>query len=220
MLEDVLKLGMNVIDKIHRFRRVIYTVLFFVFLYGIKVWFFTSEYEVIMKPVISMKKKNTSTRKFDGFIEPNMPDEDDNSSTLLGIDSNSNGIRDDIEIWINSVAQNYNERMALRQSAADLQYLLDVSSVNNKDVIVHAMNVEFTSGKCLLFIFGYDDQVKLKEKLRALTFNTELREETLKNTRDFSYSVDSIIENMRSEIYDKACNFKIENKDILMKKNF
>jgi len=36
----------------------------------------------------------------DGHTLPPMPDETLNNSTLLGIDTNDNGVRDDVEIWI------------------------------------------------------------------------------------------------------------------------
>jgi len=36
----------------------------------------------------------------DGHTLPPMPDESINNSTLLGIDTNNNGVRDDVEIWI------------------------------------------------------------------------------------------------------------------------
>ena len=54
--------------------------------------------------------------------------------TILGIDSNVNGIRDDVEIWINNNTSNtpekdmYNVRMALKQIAKDVQ-----SNMKNKD---------------------------------------------------------------------------------------
>jgi hypothetical protein len=36
----------------------------------------------------------------DGYIPPSMPNERENNKDLLGVDSNNNGVRDDIEIYI------------------------------------------------------------------------------------------------------------------------
>ena len=46
------------------------------------------------------------------YILPPMPDKKENDKTLLGIDSNNNGVRDDVEIWIyNRFKDNENYRV-------------------------------------------------------------------------------------------------------------
>jgi hypothetical protein len=61
---------------------------------------------------------------------PPVPDEDENNATLLGIDSNKNGIRDDVEIYIHKNFKGddkYYERMLAFQYAWRLQYKLKFS---------------------------------------------------------------------------------------------
>ncbi len=50
---------------------------------------------------INLSELNTtSVEVINGHILPPEPDPKINNSTLLGIDSNNNGVRDDVEIWI------------------------------------------------------------------------------------------------------------------------
>ncbi|WP_324172618.1 hypothetical protein [Sulfurimonas sp.] len=42
----------------------------------------------------------TEDETINGYKLPPQPDETLNNSTLLGIDSNNNGVRDDVEIWV------------------------------------------------------------------------------------------------------------------------
>ncbi|WP_345975313.1 hypothetical protein [Sulfurimonas sp. HSL3-7] len=44
--------------------------------------------------------KNETVEVIHGYTLPPAPDPAINNSTLLGIDSNNNGVRDDVEIWI------------------------------------------------------------------------------------------------------------------------
>jgi hypothetical protein len=44
--------------------------------------------------------KNEAVEVIHGYTLPTEPDPTINNSTLLGIDSNDNGVRDDVEIWI------------------------------------------------------------------------------------------------------------------------
>ena len=54
-----------------------------------------------------------------GNPEPPMPDMDKNNSTLLGIDSDDDGLRDDVEVLINYMMRNesYNQITAIRMLA-------------------------------------------------------------------------------------------------------
>ena len=51
---------------------------------------------------------NSYSETINGHILPPEPDPKINNSTLLGIDSNKNGVRDDVELWI---YKNYNYRL-------------------------------------------------------------------------------------------------------------
>jgi hypothetical protein len=56
-------------------------------------------------------------RADDGYVLPAMPDSKTNDKTLLGIDSNSNGIRDDVEIYIYNRFQGYTNSKVEREIA-------------------------------------------------------------------------------------------------------
>jgi hypothetical protein len=53
----------------------------------------------------------------DGYILPAMPDPKTNDKTLLGVDSNNNGIRDDVEIYIYNRFQGYTNSKVEREIA-------------------------------------------------------------------------------------------------------
>jgi hypothetical protein len=48
-----------------------------------------------------------TTEVIDGHVLPPEPDPKVNNATLLGIDSNNNGVRDDVERWIYSRYDTY-----------------------------------------------------------------------------------------------------------------
>ncbi|GIT98506.1 hypothetical protein [Sulfurovum sp. TSL1] len=50
--------------------------------------------------VLLLLTSNTFSETINGHILPPEPDPKINNSTLLGIDSNNNGVRDDVERWI------------------------------------------------------------------------------------------------------------------------
>lgn len=83
-------------------------------LVGLK--FYPSEYEKLMKPAIEAKNKNPNL-VFDGEIEPPFPDREENDKTILGVDVNNNGVRDDVDIWINRTFMYADQRKALKQYA-------------------------------------------------------------------------------------------------------
>jgi len=60
----------------------------------------------------------------DGYTLPPMPDKALNDSTLLGIDSNNNGVRDDVEIWIYTTYEKPIERAVFMQSARAYQIVI------------------------------------------------------------------------------------------------
>lgn len=80
-------------------------------------------YQELVKPVL--QKVSTTRRVVDGEIEPPFPEKlgDD----AVGADVNENGIRDDVEIWINFNSSSSNERKAMKQLAFALtQEMKDV----------------------------------------------------------------------------------------------
>lgn len=67
------------------------------------------EYNKLMSKIKSTKLKeeveNIPAKVFDGVIEPKFPISDSEENSITGVDANNDGIRDDIEIWINRTAE-------------------------------------------------------------------------------------------------------------------
>ena len=63
------------------------------------------------------KEKTNTEWIVDGHVLPPEPDKALNDSTLLGIDSNKNGVRDDVERWIYKTYKHPIERGIFMQSA-------------------------------------------------------------------------------------------------------
>lgn len=177
----------------------------------------SSEYEKRMKEALFIKSQSNVTN-FDGYEEPAMPNRDENNKTLLGVDTNKNKLRDDLEIWINRFGKNYNERMALRQAAINLEYKLVAAEKGDKKNISHAASVSYTDSGCLRFIFG-EESLDLIKVLRTMVYNNEQRLSLLENYNRFSYSYESIVENSLIDTPYRECFFKIENMES-MKQNY
>lgn len=186
--------------------------IFLLLLVSLFVWFLIpSKADMMRRKSFTVKNENNAVKTFDGFVEPEIPDNRANDSSLLGIDKNNNGIRDDIEIWINRTWSTYNERMALRQFAQDLQYRLVSARENTEASIAHSMSMSYTSSMCLAFFWGFNKSEKIIKDLEVLTYNTRERENTLDNFKNFSYSFGSVVPGMHIGEEYKACRFKIEN---------
>lgn len=108
-----------------------------------------------------------------------MPNSTENNKTMLGVDSDNNGIRDDIDIWINRTGKSYNERMALRQWARAEQYKLKVCMENDRPNSSKSCQEAADASVCHLVLvknkdFFYSDIVS------NLTRNTSQRESCYK----------------------------------------
>lgn len=181
-------------------------------------WFYPSEDELLLNEARKIKEKNPDKVTFDGFLEPEYPKASENKS-LYGVDSNKNGVRDDVEIWINRSLKTYNERMVARQYAGDLQYALEAAVKNTSESLGHAASVRFTTSSCVHFIIlDREEAQQLMLKLRTITYNEKVRREILKNFMYEIYSVKSVVEGMASGEGYKGCNFKIENEIELKRK--
>lgn len=193
-----------------------------------------NEYEKVMEPVIKAKLSDQNPNPiFDGFPEPAIPDPKENDKTLLGIDSDDNGIRDDIDIWINRTGTNYNERMALRQVArayreewivGNMIYELyqkgpvKIENDNDRKYIIFlservqtsATKSAEASGECLSVVFKEyesEEKVKLRNDFEIMYSNTNLRYEARKAywTYNHTYGPGEYKKNRLD-----YCNFNLE----------
>lgn len=167
------------------------------------------EYENIMEPAIRAKLNDKNSNPiFDGEIEPPIPEFSKNNINFLGVDLNKNGIRDDIDIWINRSGINYNERMAMRQYAKAQQFWLKVCNESLINEVMKAENDSINSLWCLSYLSDhrFGKWHYLGKKIDTLTF--------IAATRDCAgfYKKNSTVVSLENtgESY-LNCKFDIEN---------
>jgi hypothetical protein len=123
---------------------------------------------------------------------PPVPDQTQNDATLLGIDTNRNGIRDDIELILSNTTSTPQVRAGELQYAHTLQLYL--TEVFNKETWRAVAIQEDRAFQCLGQAFrqegvNEDDLFLLMEarvsNIRNLVFNTPKRKEAYKNAMDF-----------------------------------
>ena len=167
-------------------------------------FFMPSEYDKLMQEALIKKNENPTVTVFDDFPEPPMPDRNENEKTILGIDIDKNGIRDDVDIWINRTGKNYNERMALRQMARAEQFRLEVCDLNKYDKSSFACQKPADALVCMK-TFYQEKSSDYKEKIWNLTYSSRFRKNCLKfyekNNCSFSF-----------DLYkkEKACEFNLK----------
>jgi len=96
-------------------------------------------------------------------------------ATLEGVDSNGNGIRDDIERWIYLTYPDSEKlRRALIQEYYPLQNMIIHGQQQNRDAVYDDMYAMMRSGECLDYIHP-DDPHKISAELEARVVNTTER---------------------------------------------
>jgi hypothetical protein len=120
---------------------------------------------------------NTYSETINSHILPPEPDPQINNSTLLGIDSNNNGVRDDVERWIYKTYNDPVERGIFMQSARAYQkVIVDPSkALNTKQYLRNVSSCEYyLLENDKKFAEKYSFNYLLKE-LRKIQFNTNKR---------------------------------------------
>ncbi len=123
---------------------------------------FESDYDKLMNPIKKIKLAERKAGKpnpvFDGVVEPYFPDEKENNKTLEGVDSNHDGVRDDIEIWINRTAEDQYVRLALKDYYKNMESFFQALDQNLTEEQVHAKLSEWTAvGGCIfVLLLPYD----------------------------------------------------------------
>ncbi|MDD4975991.1 MAG: hypothetical protein PHY93_16660 [Bacteriovorax sp.] len=178
-----------------------------------------NEYEKLMGPALKAKMEDKNPNPvFDGEVEPAMPNPSDNDKTILGIDTNGNGIRDDVDIWINRTALDYNERMAMRQYARAEQDELRVCSLDLKNEASKVVTESMNSSYCLFALGDYKyfrrKHESRAEKIDGLTISTSERRNCLGYYDSHSYVAGGGNANSSFD----HCKFKVENLQVLKTK--
>lgn len=114
---------------------------------------------------------------YDGNPEPPYPDLDEDVKTLEGIDADKDGLRDDLEIWINRISKDENERNLWRQTVR-MKTGVILSKESDKDKglkFLRADNIKVACGE-LLFAENSSEMFEKSSKLTRFILNTKNRE--------------------------------------------
>ena len=136
-----------------------------------------SSIEDYERKIIKIKEQkifDSSTKNFDGEQEPGWPEPNDD---ILGIDSNSNGVRDDIEIYINRNESNNFLRKALKQLDKYYNYSLKATSENDEKSLNYSQKKIHEAIQCLTFletVIGTNSD-RLTNDILNFHYNTEKR---------------------------------------------
>jgi hypothetical protein len=154
------------------------------------------------------KFKNYAKFVVDQSIDVKIPDPKTNNSTLAGIDSDNDGIRDDVQYWINQDTFNkpISLKLSLKQYAVDVQSAILLS--NDKSTSVNATFNALKSQDCLMATgksLGIKGSVieQTRQKIELLYLNTKERiEAEQKNNQNFSG------QEVGSYSVEESCDFK------------
>lgn len=176
------------------------------------------EYEKNISDARDNKHKHPEQRFFDGEAEPPFPDENENGKTLLGVDVNYNGIRDDVEIWINFIGKDYNHRMALKMLARSEVKRLIAGDKRIKALKTQAAKDYWDAFLCVRYIeksiYGLNNYPSLD--LLEVVYNTESRIHAYKYLESGSVVYESNNKNLEAGTEYSVCDFKIENLDLVI----
>ncbi|MDR1614894.1 MAG: hypothetical protein LBS26_04910 [Campylobacteraceae bacterium] len=125
----------------------------------------------------------------DGYTLPPMPPKTQNDETLLGIDTNSNGIRDDVEIYIYNRFQGYTNSKVEREIA--MQYAKTANEMitspetayedKKYELLFKAIDCEWYYYDTYLANVSYEEGLKYRIEHRI--FNPEFKD-VVYNTKD------------------------------------
>ena len=122
----------------------------------------------------------TTTQKtvvINGHTLPPMPDKTLNDSTLLGIDSNNNGVRDDVEIWIYETYTEPVEIGLFMQSARAYQKVIQDPSkahetVKYSDAVLSCKFYWEYEAKNNNEIYHLDEYREMSKEIKPMQFNS------------------------------------------------
>lgn len=107
-------------------------------------------------PFLKELKLHYKPQMFDGVMEPTeFPDLDEDQKTLVGIDSNHDGVRDDMEIFINRNFNNQVERENLKNEyKRSVDYFKNYKKMTLEEYIVYESN-DFLDLDCIYYGLKY-----------------------------------------------------------------
>lgn len=169
--------------------------------------FLETDYDSLMKRAYKRKEEFITLSVFDGVYEVPIPDPEKNLNEL-GVDSDNNGIRDDIDIWINRMSNTYNERMAMRQFAK-VQFGLMKECIEMKNTNQVSVNDALKKSQlCLEMISYYERNGKSygMPMLNLLIPNTDFR----KSCYEFQ-NISGFNKVVSLDLLKSNCQFEVQN---------
>lgn len=145
----------------------------------------------------------------DESLQVPMPDPKKNDATIGGVDSDNDGIRDDIQRFINEAyASDPKTKLAAKQAAMATQ--LELLNVNNKEISILAVRKKLTSLDCLALIAGSKKGILIRKSIESQLLNTKDRlYADVKSNENFSgqgYEMPLTMEEKKA-----SCDFNFDN---------
>ncbi|MCK6594950.1 MAG: hypothetical protein L6Q33_07100 [Bacteriovoracaceae bacterium] len=153
------------------------------------------------------KYKDHAMFVIDSSLEVPMPDPKKNNATIAGVDTDNDGIRDDVQRWINEeFGDQPKVKMAMREAAILRQQ--SFLNVDDKNASILISKKRLDSNLCLYSIVGNDKGTKLLNGLKSLLLNTKDRIYTdIKINANFSGQSYRLPKINRSNL----CNFDVDS---------
>ena len=148
----------------------------------------------------------------DGNLQPPMPSKEERDKTILGVDSDNDGLRDDVEILINKIGDTRNRREALRQKHRYYQLAVSAYIAGDKKKALEKFLKSVESSTCMSAFYGSVVEKRVfRRKLDALTMNTKKR-------LDIYYKIDLlsagiVTEGLPPKEWKTRCEFKVAEEE-------
>ena len=148
----------------------------------------------------------------DGNLQPPMPSKEERDKTILGVDSDNDGLRDDVEILINKIGDTRNRREALRQKHRYYQMAVSAYLTGEKKKALEKFLKSVESGTCIsAFYKSIVEGRSYSRRLNSLTMNTKER-------TDIYYKVDllaagTMMKGLAPKKWRTRCEFKIDEEE-------
>lgn len=165
------------------------------------------------EPEFNIKEKDYVAGIVDGDPEPPYATPQMSKSSLLGVDKDNDGVRDDIEIWINRNVDEEILRKYLKTYTKRLVYNL---TCTNHEECLNAWRMRMRTSECYSMTFsGENDQRKVysfKKVIDKLYFNNDAK----KNKKNNGFTASSSMVWSGSDylglylLRNKFCDFEIQ----------
>ncbi|WPU67174.1 hypothetical protein [Peredibacter starrii] len=127
-----------------------------------------------MRKLVTVVLLNVLIGIVNGFAGVQEPDRIRNDATLAGIDSDKDGIRDDVQILIEyEFSKDSRILKAARQKAKYLQ--LSILTAEDKDKSIQVARKSLDTNSCLVHVAGLEESMRITRFIEKKTFNTKDR---------------------------------------------